>query len=116
VVTTSSGGGQAATKTDWSPLAGRSVLIWPDNDEAGLKYAVAVATILIGLGCAVSIVDAAALASIAHHGNRREPPASWDAANAIEDGRTLSDIRRDAVALAKPSNRRQVIFRIARLK
>ena len=26
-------------KSDWTPLAGRRVLIWPDNDEAGGKYA-----------------------------------------------------------------------------
>jgi putative DNA primase/helicase len=26
-------------KTDWSPLAGKHVLIWPDNDEAGKAYA-----------------------------------------------------------------------------
>jgi putative DNA primase/helicase len=36
---TSSGGSQAATKTDWTPLAGRCVTIWPDNDESGANYA-----------------------------------------------------------------------------
>jgi DNA primase len=44
-------------KTDWTPLAGRGVMIWPDNDAAGLKYANTVATTLAGRGCAVSIID-----------------------------------------------------------
>jgi putative DNA primase/helicase len=102
VVTTSSGGANAVDKTDWAALGGRRVLIWPDNDEAGLKYAAAVANILTGLGSAASIIDAAALASIAPDGSRREQPAGWDAADAIEEGRALSDLRRDAWSLAKP--------------
>lgn len=35
---TSQGGSKAAGKTDWSPLAGRNVTIWPDNDEPGKTY------------------------------------------------------------------------------
>lgn len=38
LATTSAGGSQAAKFTDWSPLAGRSVVVLPDNDEAGEKY------------------------------------------------------------------------------
>jgi hypothetical protein len=44
--TTSAGGSQAATKSDWRPLAGKEVLILPDNDLAGRKYASTVAAIL----------------------------------------------------------------------
>ena len=62
IVTTSSGGAGAAAKTDWSSLAGRRVLIWPDNDAAGRKYADQVAAILAALGCDVLIIDAKALA------------------------------------------------------
>lgn len=39
VAVTSAGGSKAALKTDWSMLAGRDVVIWPDNDEAGRGYA-----------------------------------------------------------------------------
>ena len=39
VATTSSGGAKAADKTDWSALAGKTVVILPDNDEAGREYA-----------------------------------------------------------------------------
>jgi hypothetical protein len=46
MATTSSGGSNAASKSDWSPLAGREVVILPDNDDAGRKYAADVAAIL----------------------------------------------------------------------
>lgn len=37
--TTSPGGAKAASKTDWKPISGRHVIIWPDFDEAGKVYA-----------------------------------------------------------------------------
>jgi predicted transcriptional regulator len=43
---TSSGGSKAASKSDWRPLAGRDVVILPDNDDAGREYAAEVAAIL----------------------------------------------------------------------
>ena len=61
VLATTSGAADSADKADWGPLAGRSVTIWPDNDEAGRRYADAVATKLLVLGCAVRMVDVAAL-------------------------------------------------------
>ncbi|MCB1618976.1 MAG: hypothetical protein KDI08_09670, partial [Pseudomonadales bacterium] len=53
---TSPGGSNAATKADWMPLAcvlktgRRSVIVWPDNDDPGRKYAVTVAN-QVGAGC-----------------------------------------------------------------
>jgi len=35
VVTTWPGGSKAADKADWTPLEGRRVIIWPDNDQPG---------------------------------------------------------------------------------
>ena len=37
--TTCAGGSKATGKTDWSPLASKNVVIFPDNDQAGEKYA-----------------------------------------------------------------------------
>lgn len=54
--TTSIGGSGASSKTDWSPLAGKQVIILPDNDEPGEKYAAKVGGILSGLGCTVRII------------------------------------------------------------
>jgi len=39
VATTSSGGAQAAGKTDWSPMRNRHVVILPDGDEPGERFA-----------------------------------------------------------------------------
>jgi hypothetical protein len=44
--TTSAHGAKAASKSDWTPLAGRDVVILPDNDPAGRRYAADVAAIL----------------------------------------------------------------------
>ena len=47
--TTSAGGSQTATKTDWRPLVGKEIWILPDNDPPGRKYADTVAGILAKL-------------------------------------------------------------------
>lgn len=101
VVTTSSGGAGAATKTDWTPLAGRSVLIWPDNDAAGANFAHQVATILAALECSIEIVDAMALASINPAGGACEPRDKWDAADATAEWPDLAALRKSASGLRK---------------
>ncbi len=57
IATTSSGGPGAAAQTDWTPLGGRTVLIWPDNDNTGREYAHQVANILLALECEVLLID-----------------------------------------------------------
>lgn len=52
VATTSAGGAQAASKTDWSPLRGRRVIVLPDNDSAGERYAEDVARLAHTAGAA----------------------------------------------------------------
>lgn len=42
-VLTWSGGAHAGGKADWAPLTGRTVIIWPDNDEPGFKAALKIA-------------------------------------------------------------------------
>jgi putative DNA primase/helicase len=48
--TTSAHGAKSPNKTDWAPLAGRDVVILPDNDRAGRGYAEAVAGLIHGEG------------------------------------------------------------------
>jgi hypothetical protein len=43
VATTSPGGANNAGSADWSPLAGKKVILWADNDMAGVKHMRAVA-------------------------------------------------------------------------
>jgi hypothetical protein len=57
LIATTSGGATSADSTDWGLLRGRTVRIWPDNDEAGKSYAKAVTGKLMGMGCIVSCID-----------------------------------------------------------
>ena len=63
LATTSMGGPHGVKFTDWSPLAGRKVRIWPDHDEAGKVYAEEVKLQLEGLmpPPTIEIVDVAKL-------------------------------------------------------
>jgi len=62
-------------KTDWSPLSGKAVLIWPDNDAPGMHYAQAAAQAALQAGatsCEILMPPA----------NR---PLGWDAADALAE-------------------------------
>ena len=59
VVVTWPAGSQSWHKANWRPLAGRSVLLWPDNDEPGLECMEKLAAILAdprGTACSVSLL------------------------------------------------------------
>jgi hypothetical protein len=56
-VATTSGGWNSADKADWSLLKSRDVVIWPDADENGARYAENVTRILLEFNCNVWIVD-----------------------------------------------------------
>ena len=49
LATTSPSGSSSAAKADWSPLAGREVVILPDADDSGRKYAEKVLGLLLAL-------------------------------------------------------------------
>ncbi len=100
---TSSGGSRAAANSDWGPLAGRRVIIWPDNDEPGANYANDVAAILTRVGSEVSVIDADALAAIDGGGRGSNfEPIGWDAANALAEWADPEALRSAALRLAKP--------------
>ena len=52
VVITSPGGSKAARKADWSSVASRRVVIWPDADDPGVRYADDVADMVRRAGAA----------------------------------------------------------------
>lgn len=54
---TCANGAQSPHKSDWSPLKGRTVVLLPDHDEPGKKFADSVKQELTGLGCTVSVVE-----------------------------------------------------------
>ena len=76
VPTTSMGGAKAPHFSDWKPLKGREVMIWPDNDGDGQQYAEAVAALVLEAG-----------ASSARIVQLPEGiPAHWDLADPVPDG------------------------------
>lgn len=66
-------------KTDWSPLAGKQVIIWPDNDEPGFGLAGRVKNVLNGLSKSQRVVDVP-----------NGKPEGWDVADAIEAGEDVT--------------------------
>lgn len=57
LLATTSGGASSANTTNWLPLSERTVIIWRDADDAGLKYAQDVTKILLQLDCSVGWID-----------------------------------------------------------
>lgn len=87
VAVTSMNGAQSAGKTDFSPLAGRRVAVWPDYDESGASFAAKVVDLARSAGAAkVGVLDLKALAVDPQTGVVRELPEGWDAADAEAEG------------------------------
>lgn len=80
VVTTMLNGAQSPNKSDWQPIKGRDVWLWPDNDEAGIKCMRAVANLLKVAGAnSVKTINLKAFDNL---------PAKGDAADLLEMGLT----------------------------
>lgn len=77
VATTAMHGANAPVdKTDWSPLAEKAVLVWPDRDKPGWEYAVQAAQAILSAG-----------AKSCHILYPPEDAAEgWDAADAMSEG------------------------------
>lgn len=96
--TTSAHGSNYARRTDWSPLRGAAVVILPDNDNPGRKYADAVARILLELDPAarVKVVELPDL------------PKGGDIAEYVEGLPEGTDIKANIEALADKTEPYQV--------
>ncbi len=90
--TTSINGSQSPAKSDWTPLVNRDVIIWPDHDDAGRKYAETVARIAEKAGAySVRIVKIPAAF-----------PAKWDLGDPLPDGVTCEDLATLIADAAEP--------------
>lgn len=93
--TTAMGGANAPPeKTDWSPLAGKTIINWADNDGPGLIRLARVRPFLEAIGCTV-------------HDYRAPPakPEGWDAADAVEEG---FDVGAALARAMNPAERRRI--------
>jgi len=81
--TTAMGGANAPIeKTDWSILKDKHIIIWPDNDEAGMHYASKLQEYLLAHGGVGSITKLPI-----PEGKKK----GWDADDALQEGVTLSE-------------------------
>lgn len=76
-----SGGSNAWQKTDYTPLRGHPVVIWPDNDEPGINTGSAIAAHLKGMGVQVAIISPPS-----------RFPKGWDLADELPD-MTVDQVR-----------------------
>ena len=86
VPTTSMGGANAARLSDWAPLKGREVVVWPDNDPDGQRYARKVAALVQKAGASSARIV-------------RLPegmPPHWDLADPVPDGVDVEKLVADA--------------------
>jgi 5S rRNA maturation endonuclease (ribonuclease M5) len=88
------------TKIDWSPLAGKAIMLWPDNDEPGHAYMDRVKPVLETLGCSVKRIIIPP-----------DKPKGWDAADAASSGEDI----RALIEQAGASKRRLPIMSVADL-
>lgn len=87
------GGTEGLKPVDWSPLRGRDVVMWRDNDETGRK-------------CAEAIKAVSGAASFLIVGGEADKTPGWDAADAEADGWDDNRVHEWAsVWLAQPSER-----------
>ena len=84
------GGCEAVRKADWSPLAGRRCLIWPDHDKVGVAAAAELLDELTAIGAeVVGLVDL--------RGRQPALPESFDAADCADGAECLGLLERVSV-------------------
>ena len=110
IATVATTGASSHDSLDFTPLSGKTVYLWPDNDEAGKKHIDAVGAILNGLGCTTHLIDIDALGLPpkgdaydwlkAHHTGIFEKGASQE----VLDRAKYAVLGLDCVAQAKAEN------------
>ncbi len=98
LLATTSGGASSDDKADWQPLAGREVIAWADNDDAGLDYIARVTHKLKALNTTVKQIDVDALNLPA-----KSDCVDWLAKFEAEHGRTATKADIEALShITKP--------------
>lgn len=84
VTTTSSGGSKSGLLTDWTPLAGRDVVLLPHNDNSGAEYR---DDVLARLG---ALATSPVMCVVELPGS----PVKGDAADSFNAGHTVEELER----------------------
>jgi putative DNA primase/helicase len=89
------GGTAGIGHTDWSPLAGRTLTLWPDADDPGRQCMAKLGQLLLPSAAAITIVNPPA-----------GLPGGWDLADAVAEGwtpqRAAKAVARYGVAVEAP--------------
>ncbi len=95
VATTAMGGAATAIdKTDWSPLTGKTVIDWPNHDEAGARYTNVVIPKLVSIGAKVQRISVP-----------DDKPQKWDAADSVAEGVDVHALLTNAVPVTNDQPR-----------
>ena len=86
IAITSMGGAKSPHLSDWSPLRGRDVVIWPDNDADGQRYAREVAALALKAGASSALIVQLP----------EGLPDSWDLADSAPEGVDVEKLLADA--------------------
>ena len=86
IAITSMGGAKSPHLSDWSPLRGRDVVIWPDNDADGQRYAREVAALVLKAGASSALIVQLPAGL----------PAGWDLADSVPEGVDVEKLLADA--------------------
>lgn len=79
-------------KTDWSPLKGKDVTLWPDNDAPGRVYAEKAAEAIAKAGAkSVTVLRVP-----------QDKPDKWDAADAIDDDTNVQEFIDSTASFTQP--------------
>jgi hypothetical protein len=103
VITTALNGAKSPGKTDWQPLAVRTVWLWPDADEAGRGFANEVCRLInkVQQGGTIRELRLDAFLQLPDSTARDSLPYKWDAANAVAEGFTAEHVK---ALMADPDN------------
>lgn len=97
VATTTIGGALSPHKTDFSPLANKTVIIWRDHDDAGLKYQEAVAKLCLKVHARPYVLLIP-----------EDKPIGWDIADAVEEGWTREQVL-EFITQATPYEEKKIL-------
>lgn len=102
VVTTSASGSNAAKQSDWSVLKDRDILVWPDNDPPGHKYAEDVKRLCEDTGARRVVI-------FSYPDNVRFP-VGWDLADPLPEGFRMPESHELKDAAPQPQTSRGFTF------